>query len=86
MIPTMLLFGLVLGRWWKAAILAGAVVWPLLLLATGVEVTVLGLFAAAVLGGINTAVGAALHQALLGLVRRLRRDKRVSETATHARR
>ena len=77
MIPTMILFGLVLGRWWKSAILAGAVVWPLLLVVTGVETTALGLLAAAFLGGVNTAVGAAGHQAVLALVRQVNPSPRV---------
>ena len=62
MIPTMILFGLVLGRWWKSAIAAGAVVWPAILVL-------------AALGAANTAAGVAVHQAALRLVRSIRRDR-----------
>ncbi len=34
MIPTMILFGLVTGYWWKFALPAAAVIWPTLLLAS----------------------------------------------------
>jgi hypothetical protein len=31
MIPTMILFGLVFGRWWRVTLVAAALGWPLLL-------------------------------------------------------
>jgi hypothetical protein len=76
----MILAGLVLGRWWKAALVVAAVGWPLLLIAYDV-VPVHGAWtladAGTLLGGallavLNAAVGVALHQALLWLVRGLR--------------
>lgn len=74
MIPTMILFGLLLGRWWKSALLAAAVVWPLLLVFSGVLAgapgsPVLVLASAAGLAVLNCGVGVALHQAILWLVR-----------------
>lgn len=74
MIPTMILFGLVLGRWWKSAIAAGVVVWPTILFLAGIigGADVLG---AAVFGAVNTAAGVAVHQATLWLVRSIRRDR-----------
>jgi hypothetical protein len=36
MIPTLLLFGLIFGRWWRLSLIAAAIGWPLLLVATGV--------------------------------------------------
>ena len=74
MIPTMILFGLVLGRWWKSAIAAGAVVWPAILVLAGIigGPDVLG---AAALGAANTAAGVAVHQAALWLVRSIRHDR-----------
>lgn len=73
MIPTMILFGLVLGRWWKSAIAAGAVVWLAILVLAGIigGADVLG----AALGAANTAAGVAVYQAALWLVRSIRRDR-----------
>ena len=31
MIPTMIVFGLVAGRWWKTSLVVGTIGWPLLL-------------------------------------------------------
>lgn len=76
MIPTMMVFGLVLGRWWRVALAGAAFFWPTLLLVTGVlsfSRSQLGQLAlAALLGLVNAAVGVAVHQVLLLLVRRLR--------------
>ena len=35
MIPTMLVVGLVFGRWWRVTIPVGTLVWVVLLVATG---------------------------------------------------
>ena len=80
MIPTMIVFGLVLGRWPRLTLLLAALVWPVLLLISGVAsstpwpVVVLG---GAALGAINAFVGVAVHQSVLWAVRRLlaRRDR-----------
>lgn len=76
MIPTMILFGLVLGRWWRVTIAAAAVFWPVLLLVTGVAQQsgslVSTLLGAALLAALNAAVGAAVHQLTLGLFRGVR--------------
>ena len=72
MIPTMILFGLVTGRWWRLALIAAAIVWPVLLLVDGVVGISADLLAAALFGVVNAAVGVAVHQALLWLVRRVR--------------
>lgn len=76
MIPTMIVFGLVLGRWWRVALAGAAVFWPTLLLVTGVlsfsRSQLAQLALAALLGLVNAAVGVAVHQVLLLLVRRLR--------------
>lgn len=72
MIPTVILFGLIAGRWWRATLLVAAVAWPAGLVADdamGLEVALLGAAAAAVL---NAAAGVAVHQALLRFVRWLR--------------
>ena len=68
MIPTMILLGLVTGYWWKLALPAAAVIWPILLLASD-TITASQIPAAALLGLINAAVGAALVQGVLVGVR-----------------
>jgi hypothetical protein len=74
MIPTMILFGLVLGRWWKPAIVGGTLLWPVLLRFADI-VGGAQLLSAAAFGAANTAVGVAVHQAALWLVRSIRRDR-----------
>lgn len=74
MIPTMIVFGLVLGRWWKSTIAAGAVVWPATLILVGI-IGGADVLVAAALGAANAAVGVAVHQGALGLVRLIRRHR-----------
>lgn len=69
MIPSMIVFGLMFGRWWKTAIIAATVVWPLLLLSDGVPVGSPSeqagqLIGGALLAAANAAVGVAAHQAI----------------------
>ncbi len=61
MIPTMIVFGIVFGRWWRWSILAGGVVWALLLLATNSMAGSSGgtWLEAIFLGVANTAIGVA---------------------------
>ena len=72
MIPTLLLAGLVAGRWWLVPI--AAVTWPALLFVDGVDLEgptfVLG---AGALGAANTAVWGAVHWLAVLLFRCLRR-------------
>ena len=72
MIPTMILAGLVLGRWWKSALVAGTAAWPALLWAQGVIATPAEIVGAAALALANTAVGVMAHRLALTLVRRVR--------------
>ena len=74
MIPTMVIFGLVAGRWWKTALVIGALGWAAILLLEGV-ITPSQIPGAMMFGLANTAVGVAIHQGVLCLVRRLRRDR-----------
>jgi hypothetical protein len=60
-IPTLLLVGLVVGRAWVVPL--GAAAWAGLLLLTG-TIVVADVPAAALLGGVNTLVGIALHRVL----------------------
>jgi hypothetical protein len=76
----MILFGLLLGRWWKTALVAGAVGWAALLLAMGI-IDLAGVPGAMLLGLLNTGVGVALHQGGLRLVRRLRPSRAEAPTA-----
>lgn len=73
MVLTLLLAGLVVGRWWLVAV--AAAFWPVLLLVTdawsvSLHSVVLGGATVAVL---NTAAGVAVHRAAVVLVRALRR-------------
>jgi hypothetical protein len=76
MIPTMIVFGLLLGRWWWAALIAAAVLWPALLVADGVIALSTAVVGAALFAVVNAAVGVAIHQAGLWGVRRLRSANR----------
>lgn len=71
MIPTMILFGLVFGRWWRAALIASAVGWPAVLVATGVMSVEPGLLGAAGLAVANAAVGVFVHQVVLRMSRKV---------------
>jgi hypothetical protein len=70
-IPTVILVGIILGRWWWCALLISAIGWPLILAATGVA-TGWVLIEAAAFALVNALVGVLLHQAGAWLVRRLR--------------
>ena len=67
MIPTMIVLGFALGRWWRTALIAAAVVWPALLLGggglDGSPLDRLGmLVAGGLLAAANAAGGGAGHQ------------------------
>lgn len=64
MIPTMILLGLVLGRWWKIALVTAAIGWPVLLLATGTDAPA-DLVTGAALGVANACVGVLAVQVVL---------------------
>jgi len=68
-IPTMMVFGLVLGRWWRLALIVAALGWPLLLVTTNVTNVEVGLLGAAGLAVLNTGVGAVIHHVALRVVR-----------------
>ncbi len=69
MILTMILFGLVFGRWWRTAVVVGAFLWPLILVTSGLMRIDWGIWTACGLGVANTIVGVLVHQAILGIVR-----------------
>ncbi len=68
MVPTMILFGVVLGRWWRTCLILAAVAWPALVLADG-SIGPSEFPGAARIGVLNAAVGALLVQGVLWLVR-----------------
>ncbi len=63
MIPTMILFGLLLGRWWKVTVPLAGVVWVLLLVSGDMDLSPSEMAGAGVLGAINAAVGAVVYLA-----------------------
>jgi hypothetical protein len=67
-IPTLLLTGFVLGRWWKAVIPVGAVAWAALLISDGVDSGIGFALSAALLAAINLAVGVLVFQVIWFLV------------------
>lgn len=84
MIPTMIVVGLLLGYRWRTALVAAAVGWPALLLATG-TIDAGGILPAAVLGVVNAAVGVAVVQGGLWGLRHLRRPAARSAEAGQGR-
>lgn len=72
MIPSLILLGLLLGRWWRVALVAAAVGWPVLLVATDVAAFDAGLLGAAALAVANSGVGVLAHQGGLRAYRHLR--------------
>ena len=86
MIPTMMVFGLILGRWWRLALISAAAVWPILLWVTGVfagldytwwQFSGL-LLTTALLGAVNAGVGVAVHQGVLYVIRSVLRQSRAN--------
>jgi hypothetical protein len=76
MIPTMILLGLAFGHWWRSTLVVAAVLWPSLLLATGVIDVSAQILGAALFGLANAGAGVAIHQGVAWTVRRLRAHQR----------
>jgi hypothetical protein len=75
MVPTLILVGLLLGRWWKITPVVAAAVWCTVLLADR-TISPSGVGAALLVGFLNTAVGVVVHQVARSAVRSLHpRDK-----------
>lgn len=77
MIPILIEFGLVFGRWWRWSLVAAPIGWTVTLVAGDVMELEWGLLAAAGLAVVNTLVGVLVHQGVLWLVRQ-RRHRRAS--------
>ena len=71
MIPTLILIGLVFGRWWRIVIPLAAVGWPVLLIVTGVDSGFGFAVGAAALATVNVLAGVIVFQALWLFVRGL---------------
>jgi len=74
----MIVFGCVFGRWWKASVPVGAIVWVSILLADGSNPDVGTIVGATLLGAANAAFGAALYLVAASLVRITRRSREQS--------
>jgi hypothetical protein len=81
-IPILILFGLAFGRWWRLSLIVAALGWPVLLVATGVMGVELGLLSASGLAIANTGFGVLVHQGILRVIRRLRRQRRGSSRSS----
>lgn len=71
MIPTLLLTGLVLGRWWKITVPIAVLGWPVILIATGVDSGFGFAVAAALFAAANVVVGVLSYQGLRFIARRV---------------
>lgn len=71
MLPTVILFGLIFGHWWKSSIAVASLLWPALLLASGVIGSDAQVLGAALLGLANAAIGIGIHQGIAWIARGL---------------
>lgn len=71
MILPMIQLGLFLGRWPRVALVAAALLWPLILLVGDVLPFGPDVVGASVLAIVNCGVGVLIHQLLLRCVRRI---------------
>ena len=71
MIPTVLLVGVLFGRWWKITVPVAVLGWPSLLIASGIDSGFQFALAAALLAAANVVAGVLAHQAVTLLVRRV---------------
>jgi hypothetical protein len=67
-IPTLILFGLIFGRWWRFSLIAAAIGWPVVLVVGDVMAFEWGLVGAAGLAVANTLVGVLAHQGVRWVV------------------
>jgi hypothetical protein len=67
LIPTLILVGLLMGRWYFVPV--AAIAWAVILGLDGIISGVEGYTGAAVLGAANTAAGVALHQLIVRFLR-----------------
>jgi putative effector of murein hydrolase LrgA (UPF0299 family) len=70
MIPTLLVVGLALGRWWRVVIPASVVGWVVVLLATDVGSGPAFMLGAAAFAAVNVTVGVLVNVGVRSLARR----------------
>jgi hypothetical protein len=70
-IPTLILVGLIFGRWWKIVVPAAIIGWPILLIVTGVDSGWAFAASAALFAAANVSVGVLAFVTLRLVVRRL---------------
>jgi hypothetical protein len=70
-IPTVLLVGVLFGRWWKITVPVAVLGWPSLLIASGIDSGFQFALTAALLAAANVVVGVLGHQAVTVLFRRV---------------
>ena len=75
MIPTLIVLGLIFGRWWRLVMVAAAFGWPLALVVGDVMSVTPGLAGASFLAVVNAGVGVLVHQVVLQLVQLRRKDR-----------
>jgi hypothetical protein len=81
MIPTVIAFGLVFGRWWRFALIAAALGWPAVLVISDVMDPRPALLGAAGLAAVNAGVGVLVHQGVRRGVRAVQRHDRAGAPA-----
>jgi hypothetical protein len=75
-IETLVVFGLIFGRWWKTALIVGTVLWvALLIVGDRIETRLVVIAFAALLALVNTGIGVGIHQAALYAFRRFRASR-----------
>lgn len=70
MIPTVLVVGLLFGRWWKITVPVAVLGWPILLIATGVDSGFSFAVGAGFIAAANVVVGVLAYQAVRLVARR----------------
>jgi hypothetical protein len=74
MIPTLILLGVAVGRWWVVAL--AAIAWPIVLIGTKVDTGFPFAVESAVLAAINTVAGVAVPKCAMAIVHKFRAHSR----------
>ena len=82
LVPSLILFGMLFGHWWRSVIPTATVGWPLLLVATGTTTFGTGLLIGAGLAFLNTSVGVVINRGVVWMGRRVQRRSRSSPDAS----
>ena len=71
MIPTLILLGLVPGKWWRVLVPVATIGWPIMGVATDVGSGIDFMLGASAFAFANVTVGVLINRAASGLVRRV---------------